>query len=55
MPRDPKGKKPKQHFPTPEERDERHKIEGVSEEEALKILLGVRNDHEPDEEEPRSG
>jgi hypothetical protein len=45
-----KKPKPKQHFPTPEERDERHKIEGVSEEEAVKILLGGLNDRELDEE-----
>jgi hypothetical protein len=39
-------KKPKQHFPTPEERDERHKIEDVSPEEALKILMGAPDDRE---------
>lgn len=51
MPREPK---PKQHFPTPAERDERHKIDDVSEEEALKILLGAPNDPElvDSEEEP---
>jgi hypothetical protein len=38
------GKKPKQHFPTPEERDERHKIEDVTPEEALRILLGAGHD-----------
>jgi hypothetical protein len=48
----PKRDKPKQHFPTPEERDERHKIEDVSPEDALKILMGAGNDRELDEEEP---
>jgi len=53
MPRERKAKKPKQHFPTPEERDERHKIEDVSPEDALKILLGAgKNDRELDEEDP---
>jgi hypothetical protein len=41
-----KRTQPKQHFPTPDERDGRVKIEGVSEEEALKILLGALNDPE---------
>jgi hypothetical protein len=40
-----------QHFPTAEERDERHKIEDVSPEDALKILMGAQ-DGELDEKEP---
>jgi hypothetical protein len=44
--------KPKQHFPTPEERDERHKIEDVSPEDALKILLGTPDDGERGESSP---
>jgi hypothetical protein len=48
-----KQPKPKQHFPTPEERDERHKIEDVSPEDALKVLLGSK-DRELDEE-PKNG
>jgi hypothetical protein len=39
----------RQHDPTPDERDERVKIEGVSEEEALKILLGSLKDRELDD------
>jgi hypothetical protein len=46
----PKKRPPRQHFPTPEERDERHKIEDVSPEEALKILLGT--DSGRDKEDP---
>jgi hypothetical protein len=47
------GKKPKQHFPTPEERDERHKIEDLSPEDALRILLGPL-DPELDEAPPEA-
>jgi hypothetical protein len=49
-----KQAKPKQHFPTPEERDERHKIEGVSEEDALKILLRPLDDRELDDPESKT-
>jgi hypothetical protein len=45
----PRKAKPKQHFPTPEERDERHKIEDVRPEDALKILLGAGDDRELDD------
>ena len=50
-----KPKRPKQHFPTSEERDERHKIDGVSEEDALKILLGTSDDRELDESDRPEG
>jgi hypothetical protein len=46
-----KQPKPKQHFPTAEERDERHKIEDVSPEDAVKILLGAVDDRELKEDE----
>jgi hypothetical protein len=45
-------KKPKQHFPTSKERDERTRID-TDPEEALKILLGTANDRELDEDEQK--
>ena len=46
-----KPKRPKQHFPTPEERDERHKIEDVSPEDAIKILLRAADAREQDDDQ----
>jgi len=45
--------KPSQHDPSPEERDERVRVDGVSEEDALRILLGATGDRELDEEDRR--
>lgn len=46
---------PSQHDPTPDERDERVKVDGVSEEDTLKILLGAPNDRELDDEDEPEG
>ncbi len=48
-----KNPQPSQHDPTPDERDERVKVDGVSEEEALRILLGAPADRELADEERR--